>query len=121
MNQKDNKSTGNDNIPTDIFKQNIDIWIGTIKTLIQEVTTREMPTEWKQGAIALIHKSGCDKSIKNYRPITLLNSIYEIWATVITNRLKPIMNILTNETQHGFKIKINYRYYISRKRNFIKK
>ena len=56
-NQKGNKSTGNDNTPTGIFKQNIEIWIGTIKTLIQEVTTNEMPDEWKQGAIALIFKS----------------------------------------------------------------
>ena len=81
----------------------------------------ETPTEWKQGVITLLFKSGCAKSIRNYRPITLLNSIYKIWATVITNRLKPIMNILTNETQHGYKIKkstVDIIYHI--KRNFIK-
>ena len=85
------------------------MWIEPIKILIQEVTSNEMPTEWKQGLITLISKSGCAELIKNYRPITLLNSIYKIWATVINNRLKPIMNILTNETQHSWKIK-NQRY-----------
>ena len=103
--QKDNKATGNDNIPTEIFKQNIYIRIQPIEILIQAVTNSEMPAEWKQGAITLIFKSGCAELIKNYRHINLLNSIYKIWATVITNRLKPIMNILTNETQRGCKIK----------------
>ena len=62
MSQKDNKSTGNDYIPSEIFKQNIDKWIKPIKTLTQEVTTNEMPAEWKQGVITLIHKSGCAKN-----------------------------------------------------------
>ena len=119
--QKDNKATGNDNIPTEIFKQNIDIWVKPIKILIQEVTRNEIPDEWKQGLITLISKSGCAELIKNYRPITLLNSIYKIWATVITNRLKPIMNILTNETQHGYNVKKSTIDIIYRtKRNFIK-
>ena len=91
--QKDNKYTGNYNIPTGTFKQNIDAWVKPIRILIQEVPSEEMPTEWKQGVIALIYKTGCAKSIKNYRPITLLNSIYKIRETVITNRLKPTMNI----------------------------
>ena len=92
MSQKDKKATGNDNIPAEIFKQNINMWIEPIKNLIHEVTRNEMPNEWQQGVIALISKSGCSKLIKNYRPIAL-NGIYKIWVTVITNRLKPIMNI----------------------------
>ena len=64
INQKDNKSTGNDNTPTEIFKQNIDIRIRPIKTLIQEVTSNEMPDEWKQGEITSISKSGCAELIR---------------------------------------------------------
>ena len=60
-----------------------------------------MPEEWKHRVITLIYKIGCAKPIKNYRPITLLNSIYKIWATIMTSGLKPIMNMLTDETQHG--------------------
>ena len=28
-----------------------------------------------------------------------------IWATIMTNRLKPIMNMIIDETHHGYKIK----------------
>ena len=56
-------------------------------------------------AITLIRKTGCTKEIKNYRPITLLRSIYKIWSEITTNRLKPIMDILTKETQRGYEIK----------------
>ena len=55
--QKDSQATGNDGVPTEIFKQNINIWINQIKFLIQNVTTEEMPGGWKQGAIALIYKA----------------------------------------------------------------
>ena len=36
-------------------------------------------------------------------PITLLTSIYKIWATVLSNRLCPFLNILTNEHQCAYK------------------
>ena len=38
----------------------------------------------------------------NFRPITLLNSIYKIRGDIITNRLTPIMNMLTDERQHAY-------------------
>ena len=41
--------------------------------------------------------------INNYRPITITNIVYKIWAAVISNRLKPYMNILTNELQSAYK------------------
>ena len=69
-----------------------------IKIRIQEVARNENPDGRKQGAIAVIFKSGCVELVKNYRPITLLKSIYKIWDAVITNGLEPIMAILTNYT-----------------------
>ena len=61
LRQKDKKSTCNDNIPTEISKQNIEIWTNPIKSLIQDVTNKEMPDEWEQWVITLIRKTGRGK------------------------------------------------------------
>merc|ERR1712112_158607 len=51
-----------------------------------------------------IPKGKKDKStLKNFRPITLLNIVYKIWAIIFTNRLTPYMNLLTQETQSAYK------------------
>ena len=63
-----------------------------------------MPNEWVTGIVILIHKSKDQKDLNNYMPVTLLTSIYKIRATVIANRMGPIMNLLTSETQCGYKI-----------------
>jgi len=82
------------------------------------------PTEMRQtkkGIIALIFKSGARDNPDNYRPITLLQEIYKIWAAVITNRISPIMNILTTDNQCAYCAKRSTSdaiFYI--KRNFIK-
>ena len=81
-----------------------------------------MPESWLTGIVILIHKKNDPKDINNYRPITLLTSIYKIWATVISNRLYPIMNLLTNETQCGYKYnKSTFEIIFNIKRKFIKK
>ena len=36
--------------------------------------------------------------IKNYRPITLLNTVYKILTTISTNKIAPYMNIRTDDT-----------------------
>ena len=64
-----------------------------------------MPGERNQWVIALIREGGSTKTIENYRHIKLLNIIYKIWGAIMTNRLKSITNLLTKETQRGYKIK----------------
>ena len=40
--------------------------------------------------------------MKNWRPITLLNTSYKIASSVLANRIKPIMSKLIHEDQTGF-------------------
>ena len=54
----------------------------------------------KQGDIVLIYKKKDPKEIRNYRPITLLNSDYKILTTILAERLKKGLrssNIRTSE------------------------
>ena len=42
-------------------------------------------------------------TLKNYRPVTLINIAYKRWVIIITNRLTPYMNHLAKETQNSHK------------------
>ena len=46
-----------------------------------------------------------DKSreeIKNWRPLSMLSSIYKLASTPVANRIKPLLNYLIDSTQRGF-------------------
>jgi len=63
-----------------------------------------MNRKWVSGTMTFIYKGKKDQmEIKNYRPITLLNIIYKIWAIVMTEKLAVIMNIITTEQQTAYK------------------
>ena len=54
--------------------------------------TGELPKNWLRGIITFIFKNKDKYDINNYRPITITNIIYKIWATAITNRLQTYLN-----------------------------
>ena len=49
------------------------------------------------------------KWTENFWLITLLNTVYEIWATIIPNGLTPITNLITNDNQCAYKTKDQQR------------
>ena len=57
----------------------------------------------RQGVITCIPKEGKDKQyLKNWRPITLLNTMYKIASSCIAARLKMVLPKLISEEQKGF-------------------
>ena len=53
--------------------------------------------------ITLIPKKGMDLVfLKNWRPITLLNTDYKILARVVSNRITPYLPKLIHDSQTGF-------------------
>ena len=55
------------------------------------------------GIITLIPKGDKDKTfIKNWRPLTLLNTLYKLVSGCIVERIKPHLNTLINGDQKGF-------------------
>lgn len=64
---------------------------------------KEIPTTWREANITLIPKEESDNNDpKNYRPISLLNLDYKIFAAIIAERLKRILQTLIAEEQAGF-------------------
>jgi hypothetical protein len=62
-----------------------------------------MSVTQKQGIITCIPKEGKDKRfIKNWRPVTLLNTVYKIASSCIAERIKSVLPKLIHEDQKGF-------------------
>ena len=62
----------------------------------------ELTPSMKQGNIILLHKKKDPYDIRNYRPITLLNTDYKILTKILVSRFKQVINQLINKTQTGF-------------------
>ncbi len=62
-----------------------------------------MSTTQRQGVITLIPKDNKSRQLlKNYRPISLLNTIYKMGSASIANRIKTVLDKLINGDQTGF-------------------
>jgi hypothetical protein len=47
---------------------------------------------FRSAGVRLIPKKGCKKSIKNWRPISLLSNLYKIISRALNNRLKKVVD-----------------------------
>ena len=62
-----------------------------------------LPPLLTQGLIPLIPKPNKDPLfIDNWRPISLLNIDYKIFASIIAKRLKNVLDPIIDEVQSGF-------------------
>ena len=68
-------------------------------SILLEVT----PAQWQDNFVKLIHKKKETTKISNYRPISLLNTIFKIWERVLYSKLKQQINIrlVTSKAQFG--------------------
>ena len=101
---------GADNPPTGIYEIRDDWSAHHPGSLYRHRTDSTFPDDWGAGLAALIYKRG--KLLKNYRPIALLNAVYEIWATIMTNRISHILNLLTKDNQCARKGRGSTKYAI---------
>uniref|UniRef100_A0A670HXR6 Reverse transcriptase domain-containing protein n=1 Tax=Podarcis muralis TaxID=64176 RepID=A0A670HXR6_PODMU len=62
-----------------------------------------IPDSWREAHITLIPKPEADKlDVKNYRPISLLNNDYKIFAEIMAKRLKKYLIKSIHKDQAGF-------------------
>lgn len=101
---KNNKSPGSDGFTADFFKF---FWIDVGKFVFRSVNygyqQKKMSVTQRQGVITCIPKEGKSKEfLKNWRPITLLNSTYKLASSCIAERIKSVLSHLISTDQTGF-------------------
>ena len=62
-----------------------------------------VPDEAMEARVAMIFKKGGSTKFENYRPISLLNSLYKIFAAILVKRTQEGVDETLQETQFGFR------------------
>ena len=97
------KSPGPDGIPSEFYKYFLNLAAPLLLGVFNEAIERgELPSFMKDGIISLLYKKKDRRDIRNYRPVTLLNSDYKIFTKILTNRLKAVITQLIDPMQTGF-------------------
>jgi hypothetical protein len=69
-NPKKYKSPGSDQIPAELYQAGGETLVSVIQKLITSIWNKEeMPDQWKESIIVLIHKTGDKTDCNNYRGI----------------------------------------------------
>ena len=99
-----NKSPGIDGFTAEFYKPFCESLAPFLKEVYTESTDRgSLPPNLCQGLITLIPKPKKDHLIlDNWRPISLLNNDYNIFALVLASRLKSVLYTVIDECQSGF-------------------
>ena len=63
---------------------------------------RKMLKRINKSFIALIPKSSTPRRLTNFRPISLCNTIYKVFAKILVNRIKPFLQSIIGKHQKGF-------------------
>ena len=101
---KNGKSPGTDGLTTDFYKF---FWVKirdqVIASLLNVYEKKEMSIEQNRGVISLIPKKDKDpRYIKNWRPVSLLNTDYKILTKTLAERMKGVLKSVINPSQVAY-------------------
>ena len=101
---KNNKSPGLDGFSPEFFKK---FWPLLGDFFLEAINFNfhkgELSASQTEGIITCLPKTGKERNlIKNWRPISLLNTTYKIISQCITNRLRPFLDTIISPEQKGF-------------------
>ena len=63
------------------------------------IASQRMPISCPRGVITLLPKKGDLLDISNWRPVSLLNTDYKIFAKILANRLKTVIDTIVHPDQ----------------------
>ncbi|CAE7263960.1 unnamed protein product [Symbiodinium natans] len=101
---KSGKSAGQDNIPNEFWKNLSGKGLEALLDLFQDCWSHgKSPSSWKQSQVIGIFKKGCESDPSNFRPISLLQTCYKLYARVLAARLYAGLDPVLRDNQFGFR------------------
>jgi hypothetical protein len=98
------KAPGTDSISSELTKHGGSTPKQILYNLILLIWKKEeLPKDWTEGIICPVHKKGDRTEYFDYRPKTLLNTVYKIFAILINNLLPQIVQGKLNYVQMGLR------------------
>ena len=98
------KSPGSDNLVNETLKIAVPILATPFTNLFNSILeSGETPTQWSESNIILLYKKGDPKDIGNYRPISLLQSTYKLFSTILTKKISSTLETRQPVEQAGFR------------------
>jgi hypothetical protein len=107
---RNDKAAGLDDIPYEMYKFGGEIMIKKLHELFIEIWKDErVPCKWNESKVVLLHKGGGKnrKELKNYRPISLTNTVGKIFCMLMNERVRENIekHKVMGEEQNGFRMK----------------
>ncbi|KAK3218275.1 hypothetical protein Dsin_012245 [Dipteronia sinensis] len=98
-----NKAPGPDGLNLRFIKTNREVIREDFMEFLKEFhRDRSIVKDLNMSFIALIEKVGKPETVRDFRLISLIGSMYKILAKVLANRLKKVMNSMIGEFQMAF-------------------
>lgn len=96
-------ATGSDLIPNEIWKAatpEIKKWMKCIFNWC--LKKKDIPQNWKEGRMILLYKKNDPQDERSWRPITLLQTIYKLFASALAMRCQKHLTPCLSKMQKGF-------------------
>ena len=101
---KRGKAPGKDGITTDLLQFGGEtLYEGLAELFNQCIREKRIPKHFSLGIVTLLYKKGDRQDLSNYRPITLLPSMYKLFTKILTNRLTKSLDENQPREQAGFR------------------
>ncbi|KAF7250394.1 Craniofacial development protein 2 [Varanus komodoensis] len=98
-----NKASGGDSIPVELFKILKDDAVKVLHSICQQIwKTQQWPQDWKRLVYIQIPKKGNGKECSNYRTIALISHDSKVILKIVQARLQQYVDRELPEVQAGF-------------------
>lgn len=101
---KPEKSPGPDSIPNEALMVGKAMLLRPLTILFNKILQEQKtPMKWAESRITLLYKKGDPTDVNNYRPISLLPTVYKLFAACLGKRIETDIEIHQPVEQAGFR------------------